>query len=123
MFRLLRRSAFAGYAATAILAAALDVESAAAATNVVGAWETSAQHDGMTFAPFGDVEFYNYQHRCPVAWAKFVAYGDDIRATELETRKVHLLSMISSSELRDNLTGFVYHRVSNVEFKANPKGC
>lgn len=125
MFGSVVRSRFVLCTAVVALALIFRVEpvDAASTPKIIGAWETSAWHDGIVFWPSGQVYFYNYQHRCPTFWATFVVYNNHIEARELQSKKIRSLLLVSSSELRDNFTGYIYHRVPNVEFKSNPTHC
>lgn len=94
-----------------------------ASPQIAGSWETSERRDGLLFTPAGDLAFFNYEHRSPTSWSKYVLRGDQVEATDVRTHQERSLRLTSASELRDTSTGYEYHRVSTIVFRASPTHC
>jgi hypothetical protein len=117
------RSVYFRFMVFSLLSMSLCAESFAASSGIVGDWETSGRHDGLLITLHGVMDFYNYQHRCPTSWSKYVLRGNNIQAIDVETHRPRSLQVISASEIRDTSTGYVYHPVSSITFSGNPKRC
>jgi hypothetical protein len=107
----------------ALVTMSLRGECLAASPGIAGDWETSGRHYGLQITPYGDLAFFNYLHRCPISWSKYLLNGKHIETIDAETHQRRSLHVISGSEIRDDTTGYVYRPVTTIVLSGNPPHC